>query len=322
MKHKGAVVFTIILLSVIAVSAMIWNQFGAYGYNVIMRRGGTIWLTMKADDNRLSPSMRLALKDPIPIVQSGPMAWRTIEPGFEVAELPVLHEGHEVDRILLNRIDPRYFRFVARNSPTGDKGIDEWEMALPQAVLIVNGSYYAKNGLPDTPFISEGVAAGPSQYDAHAGVFVAGDGNAAIKDLTHSDWQTEIKGAKNAMVSYPLLIGDDGQTHVATKSNWLANRTFVGEDSQGLIIIGTTKEAFFSLGRLAAFLKSSPLGLKATLNLDGGPIACQSVRLKGFQRKFYAKWEAQTSGEQVKLLTWPVTKANWAMPIVLSVERR
>lgn len=35
------------------------------------------------------------------------------------------------------------------------------------------------------------------------------------------------------MVSYPLLIGTDGQTHVVTSSKWLANRTFVGKDGQG-----------------------------------------------------------------------------------------
>ena len=124
------------------------------------------------------------------------------------------------------------------------------------------------------------------------------------------------------MVSYPLLIGNDGQTHVPVKSRWLSNRTFVGQDGNGHIIIGTTKEAFFSLDRLAEFLKNSPLDLKETLNLDGGPIACQSIRLKDFQRKFYATWEAQVSGEQVKLLRWPLTDIKWSMPMVLTVERK
>jgi hypothetical protein len=124
------------------------------------------------------------------------------------------------------------------------------------------------------------------------------------------------------MVSYPLLIGEDGQTHVASKSRWLANRTFVGEDSRGRIIIGTTKEAFFTLERLAIFLKNSPLDLKLALNLDGGPIACQSIRLQGFQRKFYAEWEAQVQDDRVKLLQWPFAVKTWAMPVVLTVERK
>ena len=307
---------------VIAAPAWIWSQNGAYGLNVILRRGGTIWTTVKPDDPRLSPAMRLALRQPVPEVQPGPMAWRTIEPGFDVADLSVLSNDREVDRILLNRIDPKRFHFVARNAPAGDKGIDEWERALPRAVLIVNGSYFGKRGLPDTPFVSNGVHSGPTAYDARAGAFVAGDGFADVKDLSREDWHTAFAGADNAMVSYPLLIGDDGQTHVATKSRWLANRTFVGRDSHGLIIIGTTQDAFFSLARLADFLKRAPLDLTTALNLDGGPIACQSVRLSGFHRKLYARWEAQADSDKVRLLTWPLADRTWAMPMVLTVERR
>jgi len=309
-------------LLVIAASAWLWSQNGAYGFNVVLRRGGTIWTIVKADDARLSPYMRLALLQPVPEVQPGPVVWRTVALGFEVADLSVLSNGHEVDRIFLNRIDPKRFRFVARNAASGDKGIDDWERALPQAVLIVNGSYFGKKGLPDTPFVSNGARLGPKTYDARAGAFVAGDGFADVKDLSHQDWQTAFAGADNAMVSYPLLIGDDGQTHVATQSRWLANRTFVGEDGHGMIVIGTTQEAFFSLGRLADFLKRAPLDLKTALNLDGGPIACQSVRLSGFHRKFYAKWEAQVDGDKVRLLTWPLADRTWAMPMVLTVERR
>ncbi len=313
----GAVAFFIVIVSI-----WIWYHHGAYGFNVILRRGGSFWITIKADDSRLSPSMRLALSKPEPVIKAGKLIWNEPEKGYEVAELSVIHAGREVDKILLNRIDPKLFQFIVRNAPNGDKGIDQWEKELPQAVLIVNGSYYNHKGLPDTPIISNGISSGPAIYDAKAGAFVANDGSADIKDLSQQDWSNAFKGANNAMVSYPLLIGDDGKTHVKVKSRWLANRTFIGKDSQGRIIIGTTKDAFFSLWRLAEFLKNSPLDLKTTLNLDGGPIACQSVRLKGFQRKFYALWEAQVFDDQVKLLRWTFTKNNWAMPMILAVERK
>ncbi len=312
---------SVVLVATIA-SAWIWLRHGAYGFNTILRRGGTYWITLEANDPRLSPSMRLALEQPQAAVQAGPLVWQNVESGYDVAELPVMLANQEVDRILLNRIEPDLFRFVVRNAPRGDKGIDQWEQELPEAVLIVNGSYYDLKGMPDTPTLINGLDSGPKSYDAKAGAFVATDRGADIKDLSHQDWQTAFEGAKHAMVAYPLLIGDDGKTHVAVKSNWLANRTFVGKDAQGRIIIGTTKEAFFSLWRLAEFLKDSSLDLKATLNLDGGPIACQSVRVKGFQRKFYAKWEARVNGNQVKLLRWPLAKVSWAMPMVLTVERQ
>lgn len=316
----GAVV--VLGLALLAAGAWIWQRNGAYGFNVMARRGGTYWIKMATDDPRLSPAMRAALQEPAPAVAAGTFAWREAEPGFEVAELPVVSASGEVDRILLNRIDPARFRFVVHNAPKGDKGIDEWERGLPNAVLIVNGSYFDLKGKPDTPFISEGASLGPRQYDARAGAFVAkADGSAAIHDLRQAQWQDSFAGARNAMVSYPLLLGQDGQTHVNVKSRWLANRTFVAQDRAGRILIGTTKEAFFSLDRLATFLKDAPLELTLALNLDGGPIACQSVRLHGFQRKFYALWEAQVKDKEVSLLRWPFSESTWGMPIVLTVER-
>ncbi len=56
--------------------------------------------------------------------------------------MPVIVQGAEVDRLLLNRVDPDRFRFTVRNDPTGSMNIDEWEQAFPQEVLIVNSSYY------------------------------------------------------------------------------------------------------------------------------------------------------------------------------------
>lgn len=310
----------LLLLAAAAVCWWIWERNGAYGFNVLARRGGTYWIDVKADDARLSPGMRVALSDPIPKASPGPLAWQEREKGFEVAELPVIAAGTEVDRILLARIDPSQYRFVVRNAPAGDKGIDEWERAVPQARLIVNGSFFGLKGLPDTPFISEGTVMGPSKYNARAGAFIADENGANVRDLRDGNWKQALAGASNAMVSYPLLIGDDGQTHVKSDSGWLANRSFVAQDRQGRIVIGTTRDAFFSLARLAQFLKESPLDLKVALNLDGGPLACQSVRLPGYERKLYALWELQSDGEKIKLLRWPMSDATWAMAIVLTVE--
>ena len=311
-----------ILCLILAGFSWFWLTYGAYGVNVMLRRGGTYWNAVKPDDPHLSRSMQLALVRPPFQATAGPLVWREVEKGFGVAELPVIANGQEVDRIFLNRIDPARFRFIARNAPNGDLGLDEWKRRLPAAVLIVNGSYFGLKGRPDTPFISEGKSLGPDHYDAKAGAFVATSDNAAIKDLSHLTWQAALQGSRNAMVSYPLLIGEDGKSHVTAKSRWLANRTFVGQESGGRIVIGTTREAFFSLDRLADFLVRSPLGLRVALNLDGGPIACQSVRLRGFSRRFYATWEAQVSGDSVRLLSWPRAKATWAMPVVLTVERK
>jgi hypothetical protein len=223
---------------------------------------------------------------------------------------------------LLARIDPHIFRFVVRNAPDGDKGIDEWEHALPNAVLIVNGSYFDARGFPDTPIVSEWVAAGPKDYDARGGAFVDGDNSASLVDLANKNWKGELANFRNAMISYPLLIDAEGHTRTGPESRWLSNRTFLGQDGAGRILVGTTKDAFFSLTRLANFLKRAPLDLRMALNLDGGPVACRSMRLKGVTQKFYAKWESQFRDGQVSLLRSVIPTVSWGMPMALTVERR
>ncbi|SMD19583.1 Predicted protein [Rhizobium sp. RU36D] len=316
-----AVTALVAVVAATAVGTWFWQRHGVYGVNVLLRRGGSYWETMMPDDARLTPSMRLAMTDNLADAQPGEFVWREVEPGFEVAEMPVVVNGAEVDRLLLNRVDPGRFRFTVRNDPTGSMNIDEWEHALPDEVLIVNSSYYDNMGLPATPIISEGQPSGPEQYDARAGAFVASAQGARLVDLAGQDWKQVFAGAENAMIAYPMLIGADGQTRTAPESRWLANRTFLGQDGSGRIIIGSTKDAFFSLARLAVFLKNAPLDLKLALNLDGGPIASQSVRLEGFTRKHHAKWESQFDKGQVHLLRAPFD-VPWALPMTLTVGRK
>ena len=261
--------------------------------------------------------MRLAL-NAAPVAAPGAFSWHTVSDGFDVADLPAMADGQAVDHVLLARSDPARFRLEVRNASDGDKDLDQWMTQLG-AALVVNGSYYAQNGKPDTPFLSNGALLGPKDYDAKAGAFVAAPGFTGVRDLAHADWEAAFQGAWNAMVSYPLLVAG-GATRVTRPSRWLANRSFVGQDPAGRVIVGTTTDAFFPLDRSASFLLDAPLGLTLALNLDGGPVASQGVSLNGFERRTYGKWEAQVEGNQVQLLTWPYSTV--AMPVVLAVFPR
>ena len=92
-------------------------------------------------------------------------------------------------------------------------------------------------------------------------------------------------------MSYPLLLAADGSARVSADRRWLANRSFIGEDSAGRIVLGTTRDAFFSLESLARFLRAAPLDLRMALNLDGGPVACQYVALGSVRRSACGQWE-------------------------------
>jgi hypothetical protein len=80
--------------------------------------------------------------------------------------------------------------------------------------------------------------------------------------------------------------------------------------------------AFFSLNRLAEFLREAPLDLKLALNLDGGPVACQAIALKEFKRDFCGRWETTVQDGQIKQLKPLVGNRRWGLPIVLAVLRR
>ena len=304
--------------AVLAAAALLglWLYAGPYGLNVLFRHGGTWWVTVGADSRWISPAMRLALAE-APVAEPGAVTWRTIEPGFDVADLDARVGGQVVDRIRLVRIDPALFRFEVKTAFRGDMTVDDW-MARSHPVMVVNGSYSDRHGRAATPLIGDGVLQGPSGYDAKAGAFISRPGSVSVLDLRAADYRVAFAGASDAMVSFPLLIAD-GQTHVEHPSRWLANRSFVGQDRVGHIIIGTTDDAFFTLDRFARFLLSAPLDLTTALNLDGGPVASQAVSLDGFERRMYGRWETQVQADQVKLLVWPW--GSVAMPIALMAHR-
>ncbi len=313
-KRNLLVAFMIAVLIVGAGLTGVCMTRGLSGFNLMSRRGGTFWTNIDPASRRTSGGMRLALSENPPPGQAGDFSWQLVSPGFEVGELPVLVDGEEVDRILLTRIDPARFRFVVRNAQTGDNGLQEWMTKLG-AVAVINGSYYNHDGTPNTPLVSDGVLMGPSSYNATHGAFVVSSSGVEIRDLAHADWRIALRGADDAMVSYPMLVSGIPEEHVIKPTRWLANRSFVGVDESGKVILGTTKDAFFSLARLGAFLRTAPLGLTSALNLDGGPVACQGVSVGDYRRDFCGRWETRENGGQLKLLHWPFGRA---LPIVLA----
>jgi hypothetical protein len=143
-----------------------------------------------------------------------------------------------------------------------------------------------------------------------------------IRDLANEEWSAAFRGAQDAIVSYPLLVATDGSNRVKADDRWLANRSFVGLDGSGNVVLGTTRDGFFSLNRLAAFLRVAPLGLIKALNLDGGPVACQTIRSDGYRRSFCGQWELAVHDGELKLYRWAFGGQLWSLPNVLAVLRK
>ena len=307
--------------SLLAIMALalggVYAYWGEHGLYHALHGTVTSWTTVVADDARMSPAMRLALRDRSVNAIPGAFAWQPIAPGFEVGELPVIADGAEVDRIMLARVDPARFRFVVRTAPAGNRNLDGWMRELG-AALVINGSYFSRRGEPDTPLVSSGVRLGPRHYIANHGAFIASGHSARIGDLAHQDWHVALHGADDAMVSYPLLVTAEGTSRVNADWRWLANRSFVGQDTARRIVLGTTTDAFFSLERLANFLRVAPLDLVLALNLDGGPVASQGIGLNGFSRRTCGRFELAAHDDRLSLLSVPAARCV-DMPVALAV---
>src|SRR5262249_56749475 len=95
-----------LLVVIVLTLAGVYAFAGAYGLNVVFRRGIWFGVTVAADDARLSPSMRLALRDPSGPVAAGPPAWRGIAPGLQGARLPGIPRHQEGAPIPPSRLRP------------------------------------------------------------------------------------------------------------------------------------------------------------------------------------------------------------------------
>jgi hypothetical protein len=58
--------------------ACLYAYAGAYGINVLIRRGGSLWISVQPDDARLSASIRLALQQPALPAVAGVFQWQSL----------------------------------------------------------------------------------------------------------------------------------------------------------------------------------------------------------------------------------------------------
>jgi hypothetical protein len=284
-----------------------------------VRFGGTFGIPVSKHTFWLPRAIKLGLSEPVPEVTAGPLVWTKARDGFDIAWLDVKAGGSAIDGIALARIDPSRHRFSVLQEPSGKKHLEDW-MRDTGAELIVNASYYDRKGKPATPVVDQGVVSGPPDYRSLHGAFVVKESQGDIRDLRVDRWQDLFEHAEAGLVSYPLLLAPGGAKRTVT-SPWLANRSFIGVDNQGRVLIGTTQSAFFSLDRLAAFLKAAIPDLKAALNLDGGPVASQAIEVGNVRRYIHGRWELQGQNGKGRLL--PISMFMTApMPVVIAVFKR
>ncbi|MCX7357901.1 MAG: phosphodiester glycosidase family protein [Alphaproteobacteria bacterium] len=313
--------FSASVLTVVVLLAGVLGGYSLYvGAPPVIYRDGLFYMTMRQDAPWLPRAVRIALNDPNPTAEAGEVTWRRLAPGFEIGDVPVLHNGEEVDHLYLTRIDPRLYRFELRID--ADNDLNAW-MRDAQPAAVINASYYNAAMGAATPVRIDGAFAGPTEYDSQHGAFVSSDALTQFVDLANGgDWHAAMRDSDTAFVSYPTLVSASGENR-APESRWLASRSFIAQDADGLIILGSAPEGYFSLHRLGEFLRTAPLSLRYVLNLDGGPVACHGVAQGDTVRRIYGHIELQSDGEHQPLRVLPASrKIHALMPIVLAVFPR
>jgi hypothetical protein len=263
--------------------------------------------------------LRIALQGAVPAPAATPLEWVTRAPGVETADLDLSVEGQWVDHVALVRLDPGRCSFRVHHDESASRDVVAWQRALG-ATVVVNGSYFYRDGTPATPLRSGGRSLGPRGYASNHGAFLARQHDASVLDLRGADVDAAIGAFPEAMVSYPLLVDGLGHPRAQGHPDWLASRTFVVIDPSARIILGTTRTGFFSLARLGAFLRQGPLEVQLALNFDGGPLASQIVTTGNWERVVTGSAEINHGTDVLRAFWQGRRTSRWKLPIVLAAD--
>lgn len=268
-----------------------------------------------------APWLNAALRDADEIPKAGVLTWTARAKGFDTAELDVLVDGQVVDTVHLIRLDPARYNFQLMHDVEGPH-IEKWREDTG-ALAVINSSFYIEEtNQPETPVRIQGHRDGPRNYVSKHGAFVMGEKGADVIDLKGRSVDEAISKYPNAVVSYPLLFDRSGTIRAQGNPTWLANRTFVGIDTDKRVVMGTTETGYFALRRLARFLNAAKaLKLEIALNLDGGPPACQSISVGDYKKTVWGRYEANDSSGRF-VMFWGKEPIQWGLPLVIGVFSR
>ncbi|MEP0763097.1 MAG: phosphodiester glycosidase family protein [Chloroflexota bacterium] len=194
--------------------------------------------------------------------------WTAIAPGIEQREmaLPVASASAQGVALLV-RADPAVARLAVQYSPGAARTLGEWQQALPDAQVIVNGAFFDEADRALGLIVSDGQAYGQS-FAGFGGMLQVDAAGARVRSLVSSPYQGE--PLWQAVQAFPMLIEHGGL--LAAQGDGFdqrSRRTWIGQDRAGRIILGVT-HTLITLADLQAWLLASDLDLDVAFALDGG----------------------------------------------------
>jgi len=225
-----------------------------------------------------------------------PPQWRTLSRGLTFTETQVYHDQELVETLAVVKIDPAFNAFrVFHHAP---RSLKAWQEEL-QAPVVFNASYHSPEGKPVGLIITDGKLVGPVTNPQMRGMFVAEPQGmspdlprATILDLVGTRINPLSLPWRQGIQSFPLLLDYKGRLRVR-ESHKKSYRTIIAADRHGNILVINTMGDYFTLYKMAQFLKASSFEIDSALNLDGGAEAQLYIKTKEWEFLSPPSWKSR-----------------------------
>lgn len=253
--------------------------------------------------------------------------WQSLRPGLEFAVIrgePYCRRGSADIGVL--RVDPDRFRFAVHHfsERAGDRppGVVEWQKRTRSLAVFNAGQYYPD---PDMTYmgllISNGKVVSSKPHPEFKAALVAEPtrearrrggrlARARVLDLQTEGLDADAPGWGEVAQSF-MLFDRAGDIRVR-KSDRVANRTLVGQDGQGRLLV-ITSEGGYTLWEMAQLLRSGALDMTHAMSMDGGSESKMVVKDEDFAWASFGPWDGEDGGG---------ARADVPLPTVIGVYPR
>ncbi len=197
--------------------------------------------------------------------------WTPIANGVDYRRLGFNNSSGQSVSVLVARIDPTKVVFHVKYIPGQAKRIDEWLLASPGALLVVNANYFDTSNSPIGLVAADGTLYGRSTGRSDSGMFQVVNGAAKVRSLFLEPYNNAER-FDQLIQGYPMLMVQQmvAPAFDRTLDNSPNRRTVIAQDVHGRILIMVIAPGLATFTDVAQWLGVSGLEVDSALNLDGG----------------------------------------------------
>jgi uncharacterized protein YigE (DUF2233 family) len=201
--------------------------------------------------------------------------WRVVKPGLDVILLRG-RVGRRDELLVVVRVDPVQLPVRVRYDNEQPKLVREWFDA-EKADVAINANFFLEDKRTAGMLISNGQIHGTS-YSGFGGMFSLRGTQPTLQWLRTTPYQPDAS-IDHAVQGVPMLVLNGRVVQGINDNGERNRRSFVAIDRNGLILLGVSQTASWSLIDLATFLAGARvLDVREACNLDGGASSGMWVR--------------------------------------------